>query len=69
MIANLSCVGVSKKTKKLSKPRKKIKNNRLIFLLKVSVRFGFQNLNQQNPNRTEPARFKGYYKYEKKNTF
>jgi hypothetical protein len=69
-------VEVSKKTEKPSKPEKKTtkktepKKKTDYFFVKI---FGsvsvYETGNRQNPNRTEPVRFKGYYKYEKKNTF
>jgi hypothetical protein len=75
-MVSVSSLGVSKKTEKPSKPRKKTTKKTepkkkpskpIIFFVKI---FGsvsvYETGNRQNPNRTEPVRFKGYYKYEKK---
>jgi len=77
-MVSVSSLGVSKKTEKPSKPRKKTTKKTepkkkpskpIIFFVKI---FGsvsvYETGNQQNPNRTESVRFKGYYKYEKKKT-
>jgi hypothetical protein len=67
VIIPYSDLGVSKKTKKSSKPRKKNQKNRTekktdYFFCK-NFQFGLVSVyktgNRQNPNRTEPVRFKG----------
>jgi hypothetical protein len=70
---------VRKKTEKPSKPKKKTTKKTepkkkpskpIIFFVKIfgSVRFRFTKP-ETGKTPTEPVRFKGYYKYEKKNTF
>jgi hypothetical protein len=69
-----SNVGVSKKIEKPSKSRKKTKKieskKKTDYFFCKNFRFGsvsvYETRNRQNPNRTEPVRFKVYYKYEKK---